>query len=40
MVIGDQPRVTDESSQLILLSSPIDMQGARHIKQLLWLCVV
>ena len=37
---GDQPRVTDESSQLILLSSPIDMQGARHIKQLLWLCVV
>ena len=37
---GDQPGVTDESSQLILLSSPIDMQGARHIKQLLWLCVV
>ena len=37
---GDQPRLTDESSQLILLSSPIDMQGARHIKQLLWLCVV
>ena len=36
---GDQQRLTDESSQLILLSSPIDMQGARHIKQLLWLYV-